>query len=157
MPEAKILIVDDTRANLVALQVLLKPVEVDIVIAESGEQALMAALKNEEHIALILLDVLMPVMDGFEVARLLHENERTRSIPIIFITANQDDEQIEEAYLHGAVDYIQKPIRKTALISKVRVFLDLWQLRHGLELEIEQRRIAEHRVEHLATHDPLTR
>jgi diguanylate cyclase (GGDEF)-like protein len=142
MPEAKILIVDDTWANLVALKVLLKPVEVDIVIAESGEQALMAALKNEEHIALILLDVLMPVMDGFEVARLLHENERTRSIPIIFITANQDDEQIEEAYLSGAVDYIQKPIRKTALISKVRVFLDLWQLRHGLELEIEQRRIA---------------
>jgi len=156
MPEAKILIVDDTKANLVALQVLLKPVEVDIVIAESGEQALMAALKNEEHIALILLDVLMPVMDGFEVARLLHENERTRSIPIIFITANQDDEQIEEAYLSGAVDYIQKPIRKTALISKVRVFLDLWRLRHGLELEIEQRRVAEHRVEHLATHDPLT-
>lgn len=156
MPEAKILIVDDTKANLVALQVLLKPVEVDIVIAESGEQALMAALKNEEHIALILLDVVMPVMDGFEVARLLHENERTRSIPIIFITANQDDGQIEEAYLSGAVDYIQKPIRKTALISKVRVFLDLWQLRHGLELEVEQRRVAEHRVEHLATHDPLT-
>ena len=156
MPEAKILIVDDTKANLVALQVLLKPVEVDIVIAESGEQALMAALKNEEHIALILLDVVMPVMDGFEVARLLHENEHTRSIPIIFITANQDDGQIEEAYLSGAVDYIQKPIRKTALISKVRVFLDLWQLRHGLELEVEQRRIAEHRVEHLATHDPLT-
>jgi len=156
MPEAKILIVDDTKANLVALQVLLKPVEVDIVIAESGEQALKAALKNEEHIALILLDVLMPVMDGFEVARLLHENEHTRSIPIIFITANQDDGQIEEAYLSGAVDYIQKPIRKTALISKVRVFLDLWQLRHGLELEVEQRRVAEHRVEHLATHDPLT-
>ena len=156
MPEAKILIVDDTKANLVALQVLLKPVDVDIVIAESGEQALMAALKNEEHIALILMDVLMPVMDGFEVARLLHENEHTRSIPIIFITANQDDGQIEEAYLSGAVDYIQKPIRKTALISKVRVFLDLWQLRHGLELEVEQRRIAEHRVEHLATHDPLT-
>ena len=156
MPEAKILIVDDTKANLVALQVLLKPVEVDIVIAESGEQALMAALKNEEHIALILLDVVMPVMDGFEVARLLHENEQTRSIPIIFITANQDDGQIEEAYLSGAVDYIQKPIRKTALISKVRVFLDLWQLRHGLELEVEQRRVAEHRVEHLATHDPLT-
>ena len=68
----------------------------------------------------------------------------------------EDDEQIEEAYLSGAVDYIQKPIRKTALISKVRVFLDLWQLRHGLELEVEQRRVAEHRVEHLATHDPLT-
>lgn len=156
MPEAKILIVDDTRANLVALQVLLKPVEVDILIAESGQQALTSAAENKENIALILLDVLMPVMDGFEVARLLNENQNTRSIPIIFITADQDDEHIEEAYLSGAVDYIQKPIRKTALISKVRVFLDLWLLRHGLELEVEQRRVAEHRVEHLATHDPLT-
>jgi diguanylate cyclase (GGDEF)-like protein len=156
MPEAKILVVDDTRANLVALQVLLKPVEADIVIVESGAQALLSAAENTEHIALILLDVQMPVMDGFEVARLLHENKNTRSIPIIFITANQDDAQIEKAYLSGAVDYIQKPIRKTALISKVRVFLDLWRLRHGLEVEIDQRRAAEHRVEHLATHDPLT-
>ena len=156
MPEAKILIVDDTKANLVALQVLLKPVDANILTAESGEQALLAAEQNEDHIALILLDVQMPVMDGFEVARLLNANERTRSIPIIFITATQDDGQIEKAYLSGAVDYIEKPIRKTALISKVLVFLDLWSLRHGLELEVEQRRAAEHRVEHLATHDPLT-
>ncbi|MCP4389161.1 MAG: EAL domain-containing protein [Gammaproteobacteria bacterium] len=156
MPEAKILVVDDTRANLVALQVLLKPIEADIITTESGERALQAAQDNEDHIALILLDVQMPVMDGFEVARLLHENEKTRSIPIIFITANQDEAQIEEAYLSGAVDYIQKPIRKTALLSKVSVFLDLWSLRFGLEQEIEQRRVAEHRVEHLATHDPLT-
>jgi diguanylate cyclase (GGDEF)-like protein len=156
MPEAKILIVDDTRANLVALQVLLKPIEADIVAVESGEQALIAAQQYEDHIALILLDVQMPLMDGFEVAKLLNQNESTKSIPIIFITANQDDEQIDKAYLSGAVDYIQKPIRKTALVSKVRVFLDLWSLRHGLELEVEQRRAAEHRVEHLATHDPLT-
>lgn len=156
MPEAKILIVDDTRANLVALQVLLKPIEANIVAVESGEQALSTAEQDEDHIALILLDVQMPLMDGFEVARQLHENEKTRSIPIIFITANQDDDHIEKAYLSGAVDFIQKPIRKTALISKVRVFLDLWSLRHGLELEVEQRRLAEHRVEHLATHDPLT-
>jgi len=155
MPEAKILIVDDTRANLVALNVLLKPIEAQIVTADSGEQALLAA-EQEDNIALILLDVQMPVMDGFEVARLLHENEKTRSIPIIFITATQDDGQIEKAYLSGAVDYIEKPIRKTVLISKVRVFLDLWSLRHGLEMEVEHRRAAEHRVEHLATHDPLT-
>jgi CheY-like chemotaxis protein len=95
MPEAKILIVDDTRANLVALQVLLKPVEANVLIAESGQQALLLAAENREHIALILLDVLMPVMDGFEVARLLNENENTRSIPIIFITADQDDAHIE--------------------------------------------------------------
>jgi diguanylate cyclase (GGDEF)-like protein len=156
MPEAKILVVDDTRANLVALQVLLKPIEADIITAESGERALQEAEDNEDHIALILLDVQMPIMDGFEVARLLHENEKTRSIPIIFITANQDEAHIEEAYLAGAVDYIQKPIRKTALLSKVSVFLDLWSLRFGLEQEVEQRRAAEHRVEHLATHDPLT-
>jgi len=156
MPEAKILVVDDTRANLVALQVLLKPIEADIITAESGERALQEAEDNEDHIALILLDVQMPIMDGFEVARLLHENEKTRSIPIIFITANQDEAHIEQAYLAGAVDYIQKPIRKTALLSKVSVFLDLWSLRFGLEQEVEQRRAAEHRVEHLATHDPLT-
>jgi diguanylate cyclase (GGDEF)-like protein len=156
MPEAKILVVDDTRANLVALKVLLKPIKADIITAESGEQALLAAEQNEDHIALILLDVQMPVMDGFEVARLLHENEKTRSLPIIFITANQEEAHIEEAYLTGAVDYIQKPIRKTALLSKVSVFLDLWSLRFGLEQEIEQRRAAELRVEHLATHDPLT-
>ncbi len=156
MPDAKILIVDDTRANLLALKVLLKPIEVDIVTAETGEEALRTAEANEDHIALILLDVQMPGMDGYEVARQLHENEKTRSLPIIFITANQDDAHIERAYLAGAVDFIQKPIRKTALISKVRVFLDLWSLRFGLEQEIEQRRAAERRVEHLATHDPLT-
>ncbi len=156
MPEAKILIVDDTRANLAALQVLLKPVNADIIAASSGEQALETAEKQVDHIALILLDVQMPGMDGFEVAKLFHENEKTRSIPIIFITANQDDAHIERAYLAGAVDYIQKPIRKTALLSKVLVFLDLWSLRFGLEQEIKQRRAAEHRVEHLATHDPLT-
>ncbi len=157
MPEtAKILIVDDTKANLVALRVLLKQVEADIISAGSGAEALEAAQQDTDHLALILLDVQMPEMDGFEVARLLQKNEKTRSIPIIFITANQDDAHIEEAYLAGAVDYIQKPIRKTALISKVRVFLDLWSLRFGLEQEVEQRRAAEHRVEHLATHDPLT-
>ncbi len=156
MPEAKILIVDDTRANLVALQVLLKPVEADIVIANSGQAALEAAEEHGDHLALILLDVQMPVMDGFEVARLLNDGENTRSIPIIFITANQADDHIEEAYLAGAVDYIQKPVRKTVLLSKVRVFLDLWGLRFGLEQEIEQRRAAELRVEHLATHDALT-
>ncbi len=157
MPQkAKILIVDDTKANLVALQVLLKAVDVDIISAMSGAEALAAAQQDSDHLALILLDVQMPEMDGFEVARLMQKNDKTRSIPIIFITANQDDAHIEEAYLAGAVDYIQKPIKKTALISKVRVFLDLWSLRFGLEQEVEQRRAAEHRVEHLATHDPLT-
>ncbi len=156
MPEARILIVDDTRANLVALQTLLKGVDAEIITADSGEEAITTAAANAEHLALILLDVQMPGIDGFEVARALSKSEQTHSIPIIFITANQDDEHLEQAYLAGAVDYLQKPIRKTTLVSKTRVFLDLWSLRFGLELEVENRRAAEHRVEHLATHDPLT-
>ncbi len=156
MPEARILIVDDTRANLVALQTLLKGVSAEIITADSGEEAITIAAANAEHLALILLDVQMPGIDGFEVARALSQSEQTHSIPIIFITANQDDEHLEQAYLAGAVDYLQKPIRKTTLVSKTRVFLDLWSLRFGLELEVENRRAAEHRVEHLATHDPLT-
>lgn len=156
MPDAKILIVDDTKANILALKVLLQPIEAEIITADSGKDALLTAEAYEDSIALILLDVQMPQMDGFIVAKLLKEHEKTRSIPIIFFTANQDDDYLEKAYNSGAVDYIQKPIQKTALLSKVKVFLDLWSLRYGLEQEIEQRRAAEHRVEHLATHDPLT-
>ncbi|MEM7562531.1 MAG: EAL domain-containing protein [Pseudomonadota bacterium] len=156
MTDAKILIVDDARANLLALQVLLKPVEIDVISSSNGEQALRTAEMHAEHIALILLDVEMPGMDGFEVARQLKENEKTRSLPVIFITANQAEDHLELAYLAGAADYLQKPIRKTALISKVNVFLDLWSLRYGQQQEIDQRRKAEQRVEHLATHDPLT-
>lgn len=96
MPEARILIVDDTRANLIALEVLLKPAAASPVRATSGEEALRLA-SSLDHIALILLDLHMPNIDGFEVARRLQENDRSRSIPIIFITASQDDIYIEEA------------------------------------------------------------
>ena len=156
MSDAKILIVDDTRANLVAMRALLKKARADIIAVDSGEAAIKTAREHHEHIALILLDVHMPGMDGFETARLLRDHEDTRSLPIIFVTANQDDMYVDEAYLSGGVDYIQKPIRKIALLGKVEVFLDLWSLRFGLEREIQQRRAAEVRVEHLATHDSLT-
>jgi len=155
MREAKILIVDDTKANLISLKVLLKNANAQIITASSGRTAL-DKLQKHDDIALILLDVEMPAMDGFEVSVKIQENEKNHSIPIIFVTANQDDEHIERAYLAGAVDYIQKPIRKTALLSKVRVFLDLWALRSGLEEEIVQRKNAESRIEHMARHDPLT-
>ena len=156
MAKAKILIVDDARANQVALQVLLQRVDVDILVADSGKQALQTAEALADRIALILLDVEMPGMDGFEVATQLKENDKTRSLPVIFITANEEENHLEQAYLAGAADYIQKPVRKTALVSKVNVFLDLWSLRYGLEQEIDQRRAAEQRVEHLAAHDALT-
>ena len=155
MPQAKILIVDDTPANLIALKVLLKNVDAKIIEADSGEGAISQCQKHN-NIALILLDVQMPGMDGFQVSSLLQKDDKTRNIPIIFITAFQEDEQIEQAYLSGGVDYLQKPIRKTALLAKVRVFLDLWTLRYGLEEEIDQRKLAEIRVEQMARRDPLT-
>ena len=155
MREAKILIVDDTKANLAALKALLKKVNAQIITAASGQEALEIS-QDLDDIAIILLDVELPGMDGFEIARMIQENEKTQSIPIMFITTNQDDEHIEQAYLAGAVDFIQKPIRKAALLSKVRVFLDLWTLRSGLEEEIVQRKNAESQIEHMACHDPLT-
>ena len=155
MPQPKILIVDDANINIVAMTLLLKNVKATIITASSGGEALEIA-RNEDGLALMLLDVEMPEMDGFEVSRAMQKEDRTRSIPIIFITAHQDSAHIERAYLSGAVDFLQKPVRKTALLSKVRVFLDLWSLRAGLEQEIVQRKLAEQRVEHLAVHDPLT-
>ena len=155
MPQPKILIVDDANINIVAMTLLLKNVKATIITASSGGEALEIA-RNEDGLALMLLDVEMPEMDGFEVSRAMQKEDRTRSIPIIFITAHQDSAHIERAYLSGAVDFLQKPVRKTALLSKVRVFLDLWRLRSGLEQEIVQRKLAEQRVEHLAVHDPLT-
>ncbi len=155
MPQPKILIVDDANINIVAMTLLLKNVKATIITASSGGEALEIA-RNEDGLALMLLDVEMPEMDGFEVSRAMQKEDRTRSIPIIFITAHQDSAHIERAYLSGAVDFLQKPVRKTALLSKVRVFLDLWSLRAGLEQEIVQRKLAEERVEHLAIHDPLT-
>ena len=155
MPQPKILIVDDANINIVAMTLLLKNVKATIITASSGGEALEIA-RNEDGLALMLLDVEMPEMDGFEVSRAMQKEDRTRSIPIIFITAHQDSAHIGRAYLSGAVDFLQKPVRKTALLSKVRVFLDLWILRAGLEQEIVQRKLAEQRVEHLAVHDPLT-
>ena len=84
MPDAKILIVDDTKANLVAMKALLKSVEATLIEADSGEEAIRAAQVHTDHLALILLDVQMPEIDGFEVARLLNEIDSTRSIPIVF-------------------------------------------------------------------------
>lgn len=155
MPRAKILIVDDTRANLISFKVLLKHVNAQIITADSGEAALHESTLHD-NIALILLDVELPGINGFEVCKIMQENPKTRSIPIIFVTANQDKSHIEQGYLAGAVDYLQKPILKTALLSKARVFMDLWALRYGLEEEVAQRKNAESHIEHMALRDPLT-
>lgn len=155
MHKARILIVDDTKANLISLKVLLKDLDAEIITADTGEAALQQASLHE-NIALILLDVNLPGIDGFEVCKILQKDAVTQSIPVIFVTANHEDAHIERGYLAGAVDYLPKPILKSTLLSKARVFLDLWSLRHGLEEEVAQRKIAEVRLENMAIRDPLT-
>ena len=162
LPRPKILVVDDTPANLVAMRRLLAKLDVELVEADCGNAALAATLDHE--FALILLDVNMPDMDGFEVASHLADEEKTRDTPVIFVTAAMvDDLNRLKGYSFGAVDYIAKPINDTILISKVRVFLELHrgkqqlqQLVHQLENEVAIRKRAEEQVRHEATHDALT-
>ncbi|MCG8565658.1 MAG: diguanylate cyclase [Desulfobacterales bacterium] len=124
----KILIVDDRPENLYSLEVILKRPGLEIISASSGNQALRELLNHE--FALILLDVQMPEMDGFETAELIRCNDKTRYIPIIFITANSKEEtQVFKGYESGAVDYIFKPLVPEILRNKVEIFLELYTQR----------------------------
>ncbi|MFG7490612.1 response regulator [Methylorubrum rhodesianum] len=122
---AKILIVDDDRRNLLAASEVLADPAIDLVLANSPEEALRQALR--EDFALILLDVQMPRMDGYEVASLIRSRSRTSRVPILFLTAhNKEDIHIFRGYSAGAVDYVFKPIQPLVLKSKVDVFVDLY-------------------------------
>jgi response regulator RpfG family c-di-GMP phosphodiesterase len=124
IPSPKILIVDDRIENLVALEKTLADLDTEIIRATSGEEALAALLNNT--VALILLDVQMPDMDGFETASLIRSNEDTQHIPIIFVTAiSKDRKHVFSGYASGAVDYLFKPLDPAILKSKVGVFLEL--------------------------------
>ena len=117
----KILLVDDRPENLISLESMLENGSRTIIKANSGNDALKLALENE--ISLILLDVQMPDMDGFEVARLLKENSRTKDISIIFVTALSKDEKFTiKGYEEGAVDYLHKPLDYNIVLAKVNVF-----------------------------------
>jgi PAS domain S-box-containing protein len=123
---AGILIVDDQPGNVRVLEGLLEDLGQDLVTATSGQQALSCLLDRE--FAVILLDVRMPGMDGFETAELIRKRRRSRHIPIIFVTAIDDDvEHIAKGYAVGAVDYIMKPLNGDILRSKVKVFVELYQ------------------------------
>lgn len=128
----KILLVDDRPANLLALEGQLAGPDVDIINAKGGEEAL--GLMLEHEFALVLLDVQMPGMDGFETAQLMKKAERTRYIPIIFVTAiSKERKHVFKGYEAGAVDYLFKPLDPDILKSKVSVFLDLQRQKHALK------------------------
>lgn len=128
-----ILLVDDRPENLIALEALLERPDARIIKAESGNKAL--GLMLEFDVALVLLDVQMPEMDGFEVAELMRKKDKTKEIPIIFITAiNKEEKYVFQGYEKGAVDYLFKPIDADILRSKVNVFLEL----HRKKIELEK-------------------
>jgi CheY-like chemotaxis protein len=126
VPEkAKILLVDDRAENIVALEAILASLNQVLVTARSGDAALKALLSDE--FAVILLDVLMPGMDGFETAAHIKRRPRTRDIPIIFLTArNAEPDYAFRSYSAGVVDYIAKPFDPWILRAKVSVFVDLY-------------------------------
>src|SRR5213080_4102054 len=126
-----ILVVDDQSANLLALESILTDMDENLVKAESGRDALRALLDRE--FAVILLDVQMPDLDGFETASLIRERDKSRDTPIIFLTAlSRSETHVFRGYELGAVDYIFKPFEPEILRSKVNVFVELFRKTQAL-------------------------
>ncbi len=144
--KAKILVVDDEPKSLYAMQELLGSLDETLLVAPSGEEALKLALRHD--FAVILLDVRMPGIDGFETAKLIRSRERSRLTPIIFLTAANDDmSSMFRGYEVGAVDYLLKPVVPEILKSKVSVFVDLFRKDERLrESEDKLRRLAAHLI-----------
>ncbi|HTM93742.1 MAG TPA: response regulator [Flavisolibacter sp.] len=156
----KILAVDDREDNLFSIETILERENYTIVKAMSGRAALKILLQQQDF-TLILMDVQMPDMNGFETASLIYEREKLRHIPIIFITAhNQGEERMFEGYKMGGVDFIYKPINQELLRYKVSVFVELYQKTHDLlnhekkllaankklEQEVQERRLKEEKI-----------
>src|SRR6266850_5450899 len=144
---ASVLVVDDDQRTLMAMRELLKCLGQNLVLANSGEEALRCVLKDD--FAVILLDARMPGMDGFETARLIRECQRSRHTPIIFVTGARDDlGSMFRGYEVGAVDYIVKPVIPEVLKSKISVFINLYAENAALVKEI-----AEHKPEQTSHFD----
>jgi len=156
----KILLVDDRPDNLLSMESILEPCGYDLVKAGSGREALKILLTDFDF-ALILMDVKMPNLNGFEIAEMIYEREKLKHIPIVFITANNyGEENMFKGYRTGAVDYIYKPINPELLKAKVAVFVDLYTKNHqlmaheqkliainkNLENEINERKMSEEQV-----------
>lgn len=135
--QPKVLIVDDQERNLIALETLLSGLDAELIRAGSGNEALASTLDHD--FALVLLDLQMPGMDGFEVARLMREAKKTAHVPIIFISAIYSGEIYRiKGVEAGAIDFVEKPIVPAILLGKVRLFLELHEHRRALQKETTQ-------------------
>jgi CheY-like chemotaxis protein len=135
--KAKVLLVDDRPENLLALEAILQGLDQELVTADSGEEALKRLLTDD--FAVILLDVQMPGMDGFETAEHIKRRERTRHVPIVFLTAiDREPHHAFRGYSVGAVDYLAKPFDPWVLRAKVAVFLDLWEKNRQLQEQADK-------------------
>jgi len=143
LTRASILLVDDRPENLLALEAILAPLGQELVQARSGPEALKRLLAHD--FAVVLLDVQMPGMDGFQTAEYIKRRERTRHLPIIFLTAiSKDPQHVLQGYSSGAVDYLAKPFDPPVLRSKVAVFVDLHRKERALQASEERFRTAFH-------------
>jgi len=132
-----ILLIDDRPENLMVYQSILEELGQNLVVAHSGEEALKLVLKHD--FAVILLDVNMPTMDGFETASLIRRRKKSSATPIIFLTAFTDEMGMIQSYASGAVDYLPTPVVPEVLKAKVRVFIELSQMRRQAALQTEER------------------
>jgi len=134
LPPARILVVDDIEENLLAMEALLRRLEVEVVLAQSGNEALERLL--EQDFALALLDVNMPEMDGVQLAELMRGSQRTKHVPIIFVTAAYEPQRMFQGYDAGAFDFLFKPVDPKILLSKVKMFITLHDQQRQLALQL---------------------
>ncbi|MEM7343537.1 MAG: response regulator, partial [Chloroflexota bacterium] len=133
--ESVVLIIDDNPTNLTMMADYLDDEGFEVLVARNGEMGLQRAEQNSPNI--ILLDVMMPEMDGFEVCQRLQANEETQKIPVIFMTALTDTEDKIKAFEAGGVDYITKPIRQAEVLARIKIHLRIRELTRRLEVKTE--------------------
>jgi diguanylate cyclase (GGDEF)-like protein len=150
-----ILIVDDTPANIDVLANILESAGYSVSFATNGEKAIQIALFDSP--ALILLDVMMPGMDGFETCRRLKSHAKIVDIPVIFVTAKTQAKDIASAFEAGGVDYITKPVRQEEVLARVRTHLELRALIHQRDELIGQLKDHNEEIRQISRHDPLTK
>src|SRR5262249_20934913 len=135
--KVNILLVDDLPEKLLVLETVLADLDENVISVRSGTEALQQVLKNE--FAVILLDVNMPDIDGFETAALIRKRKKSAHVPIIFITALGDEMHTAQGYLLGAVDYIMSPVVPSILRTKVKVFVELFRMTQQVRRQADER------------------